>query len=51
MMAFVKALPPQERDLSGEHLLIPLDSAIFRCDKHRLWRVYTSGATTRYHAE
>jgi hypothetical protein len=45
---FEKEGPPEEPNFSGGAINMPLDSDIYRCAEHGLFRIYISGAAKRY---
>ena len=45
---FEKEGPPEEPNFSGGTINMPLDSDIYRCAEHGLFRIYISGAAKRY---
>ena len=47
LMEFVKE-GPQEIGSSGSTILVQLDSSIYECPAHGLWRAYISGALKPY---
>ena len=42
--------PKEEITSSGDKLIMPLDSDVFRCVEHGMWRFYISGAVKPYHS-
>lgn len=40
--------PEEEITSGGEKMIVPLDSDVFRCPDHGMWRFYINGAIRPY---
>ncbi len=42
-MVFIGDVKPEIISSDGDHFTVPLASAIWECNEHGCWRIYTSG--------